>query len=163
MSVFTNKHLVIAMLVAPVLAILSYFALGALVGESPKPAQEGQSYRLAEKPNCRWESGLCDLKNADFELQLGVQTLGEGRVSLLLKSAFPLEGVMVALIEKGSEDRAPVAMQAVGDDGLVWALDMARPDPERDRLRLVASALGSLYYGDVSTKFTLNEPPGQGS
>jgi hypothetical protein len=163
MSVFTNKHLVIAMLVAPVLAILSYFALGALVGESPKPAQEGQSYRLAEKPNCRWESGLCELKNADFELQLGVRTLAEDRVSLMLKSVFPLEGVMVALIEQESEDQVPVAMQPLSDDGLVWVLDLARPDPERDRLRLVASALGSLYYGDVSTKFTLSELPGKDS
>jgi hypothetical protein len=52
-----NKHILAAVLVAPVLAILSYFGIGYLFGEKPQPALEGQSYRLAEKPNCRWESG----------------------------------------------------------------------------------------------------------
>ena len=42
MSVLKNKHLVVAMLVAPVLAVLSYFALDVLVGEQPKPAEEGK-------------------------------------------------------------------------------------------------------------------------
>jgi len=62
MSVLKNKHLVIAMLVAPVLAVLSYFALDVLVGERPKPAEEGQSYPLVEKPDCRYASGHCGLK-----------------------------------------------------------------------------------------------------
>jgi len=34
------------MLVAPVLAIMGYFALDFFVGETPHAAEEGQSYKL---------------------------------------------------------------------------------------------------------------------
>ncbi len=38
----TNKHVVIAMLVAPVLAVIAYFAVDASVSEAPKAAQPGK-------------------------------------------------------------------------------------------------------------------------
>jgi hypothetical protein len=53
-------------------------------------------------------------------------------------------------------------MQPRSGDGKAWSLDIARPDPERHRLRLVASAQGSLYYGDVATKFTLPQDANAG-
>jgi hypothetical protein len=159
MSVFKSKHVVIAMLVAPVLAILGYFALDTLVGEKPKPAMEGQSYPLAEKPNCRYASGRCELKNGDFELQLGARALGGDRVTLTLRSVVPLEGVMVALVESTDGDAPPVPMEPLGQDGLTWSLNMPRPEAERHRLRLAASSGGAIYYGDAATHFTLLENP----
>jgi hypothetical protein len=156
MSVFKSKHVVIAMLVAPVLAILSYFTLDVLVGEKPKPAMEGQSYPLAEKPNCRYGSGSCGLKNADFELELSIRELGADRVELTVNSVLPLDGVMVSMVEGDLDSEPPVAMQARSEDGKNWSLAMMRPDAERHRLRLVASAKGSLYYGDAATKFTVH-------
>ena len=84
MSTFKNKHLVVAMLVAPILAILAWYAIDVLVGEKPRPAEEGQSYPLAEKPNCRYGSGACGLKNADFELQLSTRPMGPDRGSRAL-------------------------------------------------------------------------------
>ena len=159
MSVFKSKHVVVAMLVAPVLAILGYFALDALVGEKPKPAMEGQSYPLAEKPNCRYASGRCELKNGDFELQLSTRALGEYRVALTLQSVVPLEGVMVALVEDAGGDALPVPMEPLGPDGLAWSLEMSRPDAERHRLRLAASSGGAIYFGDAATYFTLLENP----
>jgi hypothetical protein len=159
MSFLKNKHLVVAMLVAPVLAILGYFALDTLVGEKPKPAMEGQSYPLAEKPNCRYASGRCELKNADFELQLGTRALGADRVALTLRSVVPLDGVVVALVADSAGDAPPVPMEPLGQDGLTWTLDMPRPDAERHRLRLAASSGGAIYFGDAATQFTLLEKP----
>ena len=159
MSVWTNKHTIVALLVAPVLAILGYFALDVLVGEKPKPALEGQSYPLAEKPNCRYASGICELKNGDFELRLGTRVLATDRVALTLQSVVPLEGVMVALVEGAEGDAPPVPMEPVGQDGLAWALDIPRPDAEHHRLRLAVSSGGALYYGDAATQFTLLENP----
>jgi hypothetical protein len=46
-------------------------------------------------------------------------------------------------------------MQAMGDEGLEWSLEMSSPDPEVDRLHLVASSNLSLYYGDAALKFML--------
>ena len=154
MNIFKNKHVLTASLIAPVLAVLAYFAVNALVGESPHAAEEGQSYQLVEKPNCRYNSGNCGLKNGDFELVLSTEKLSEDRIRLLLESVVPLEGVKVSLIENAADEKQPVDMRPTGNDGLVWSIDLARPDPERNRLLLVASANRSLYYGDAAMKFT---------
>jgi len=152
-----NKHMVTAAIVAPVLALIAYFGVDALVGESPHAAEEGQSYPLVEMPNCRYSSGRCGLKNGAFRLNFSTEWLADDRLLLLLESEFPLDGVKVALVDHEANEQQPVNMRALGEDGLGWSLEIARPDPERNRLHLVASANGSLYFGDAAMKFTLQE------
>ena len=150
-----NKHMVTAAIVAPILALIAYFSVNALVGESPHAAEEGQSYQLVEMPSCRYGSGHCGLKNGDFELNLSTESVDDGRMLLMLESEFPLDGVKVALVEDEADEKQPVDMRVIGVDGLRWSLEITRPDPERNRLHLVASANGSLYFGDAAMKFTL--------
>ena len=154
MSSWKNKHVVMATLMAPVLALIAYFGVNFMVGEGPQVAEAGKSYQLVEKPNCRYNSGNCGLKNGDFELVLSTEKLSNDRIRLLLESVVPLEGVKVALIENDTDEKQPVGMRPTGNDGLVWSIDLAHPDPERHRLLLVASANRSLYYGDAAMKFT---------
>ncbi len=160
MAVWSNKHVVIATLMAPVLALIAYFGIGALVGEDPQPAEAGQSYPLVEKPNCRYASGACGLKNADFELTLTYERLDSGRLLLRLVSAHPLDGVMLAVADAGGQEQTPVAMSPAGTGGLHWSLEMIDPDAESQRLRLVASTAGVFYFGDVATKFMLEANAG---
>lgn len=157
MSTWKNKHFLMATMMAPVLALIAYFGVNALVGEKPHAAEVGQSYQLVEKPNCRHAGGVCGLKNGDFELTLRFEWLENGRMLLELKSEHSLDGVLLALIEGEADDQQPVEMRPTGSDGLIWSLDIAHPDPERHRLRLVASANRALYFGDVATKFTIIE------
>lgn len=154
-----NKHVMTAMLVAPLLALISYFAIDLWVGEAPHAAREGQSYSLVEKPNCRYDSGACGLKNGDFELLLTPVQGKSGRLVLELESEFPLDGVVIALVDEGTGERLPEEMGPVDDSGLLWSLDLAQPDPENSRLRLVASSRQALWYGDASLKFTLAARP----
>lgn len=146
--------MLVAVLIAPVLALGSYFAVGHFFGEQPQPAREGQSYPLVEKPNCRYDSGRCGLVNADFELDLEVRPATDDQALLLLTSVVPLEGVMVSLLVPGAEEEAPAPMEAASPDGLQWRTVLDMPEPGRDRLRLVASAAGAFYFGDVATEFT---------
>ena len=157
MSAWKNNHLLIAMLMAPVLALFAYYGVNALVGETPHAAEAGQSYQLVEKPNCRHSGGICGLKNGDFELTLSFEWLDNGRMLLRLESVHLLDGVLVALVENDAGEKSPVDMRPLGDDGLSWSLDLAHPDPERHRLYLVASANQALYFGDVAMKFTVIE------
>ena len=157
MSFWKNKHLLIAALMAPILGILTYLAIDMLVSEKPKPAQVGQSYILAELPNCRYSSGKCDLKNADFKLVLTTDQLGGDQVLLKLKSEFPLDGVMLAQQVNEDQESQPKPMRAVGTDGLNWSQEIWNPDPENQRLHLVASSGGSLYVGDAALKFTIKK------
>jgi len=162
-SVLKNKHVVMAMLVAPVLAVLAWYALDALVGERPAPAVEGASYPLVEMPKCRYNSGRCGLENGDFELSLAAAGMEAGRLTLTMTSVFPLEGAMIALVEGEDDSVPPTPMQPTSGDGLNWTVEIERPDADRQRLRLVVSSAGTLYFGDVSTAFTVAGAGSDGS
>jgi len=156
-QMWKNKHILIAVLVTPVLGLMGYFAVSTLVGEKPHAAEEGQSYLLVEKPNCRYNSGMCGLKNGDFELDLSFEWRGDDRMFLMLNSEHSLDGILVAMADPANDKGVPIKMLPVGDGGLSWALELPRPDPERHRLRLAASAGKVLYFGDAATKFTLDK------
>ena len=148
------------MIVAPILAVLAYFGMGLIFGEKPQLAESGQVYKLVEKPNCRYGSGECGLKNVDFELTLTGEPLGGDRYLLNVVSANPLDGIKLALVENEADEDLPVDMRPVGKDGIKWTLAIKRPDPAHDRLHLVAMAGGTLYYADAATSFTVPEAGG---
>jgi hypothetical protein len=155
MSFFKNKHVLTASLVAPLLALMSYYAIDFFVGEKPHAAEDGQSYQLVEKPNCRYESGSCGLKNGDFELLLVPEWLDNGQLQLILSSEYPLDGVVIAVENNKTGTPLPTDMLAASEDGLVWSVVLTTSAPAQDRLRLVASASQSLWFGDVALKFAM--------
>ena len=148
--VFTNKHVVIAMIVAPVLAVLAWFAAGQFAGEKPQAAIPGQSYPLVEKSNCRYPSGACDLENEEFHLRLAQIT--EGSLELVLISSHSLDGAVLGVAMPG-EDSPPTTMRAVDGQGLEWRLVLGNEPLPGQRIRLVAMAGGSSYFADVATAF----------
>ena len=148
---FTNKHVIIAMIVAPILSVLAWFAVGNLTGEQAAPAQPGQSYPLVEKSNCRYASGSCDLQNEDFELTLTYEE-GVSGSQLVLRSSHALQGVVVGVALPDSEEQ-PEAMRAADGQGLEWRMALGgKPLPEQ-RIRLVARSGGSTYFADAATLF----------
>lgn len=57
MSMMTNKHVLAALLVAPILAVLAWYGTGLLSDDEELqavPAQAGASYPLIERPGCRY-------------------------------------------------------------------------------------------------------------
>jgi len=159
---YKNKHVVIAMIVAPILAVISYFAVDLLVSEKPQAAQAGASYKLLEKPNCRYRSGVCDLKNGDFEVRLTAQFQAGERMLLTLSSRHPLDGVKVALAsvseQEGSHEPSqtlePVNMQPVDETRLLWRTGLPRTDPDSSRLQLVLADNQVLYFAETHLTFT---------
>lgn len=155
---FTNKHVIVALLVAPVMAVLGWFAVGQLIGERAAPAQAGQSYPLLAQSNCRYASGSCELKNADMWLRLQAEPGDAPR--LLLTASHPLDGVKLALAAAaGGEPAEPAAMASPrelkpdSDDGRHWVLTLSRDLPADARLQLVARAAGALYFAETETAF----------
>ena len=148
---FTNKHVIIAMIVAPILAILAWIAVGQLVGEQPQVAQPGQSYPLVEKSNCRYESGACDLENEDFKLRLTLQE-GASGPEFVLTASHALEGVVLGVADADTPSQ-PAAMRASDGRGLEWRIALAGKPGAEQRIRLVARAAGSSYFAEASTTF----------
>jgi hypothetical protein len=148
--VLTNKHVVIAMIVAPILAVMAWFATGQFAGETPQAAVPGQSYPLVEKSNCRYPSGACDVENEGLRLRL---TAGEaGGNELLLTSSHPLDGVVLG-VGSADEETEPAAMRAADGQRLEWRLQLGAAPLPVQRIRLVALAAGSSYFADVGTTF----------
>ena len=146
--IFTNKHVIIAMIVAPILAILAWFAVGQIAGEKPRAAQQGKSYPLVEKSNCRYESGVCDLENQDFKLSL---KLG-GDLELVVQSAHALTGIMIS-VGSPEQNLPPVAMKALDGEGMSWRYQLAQVPQPGDRIRLVAATQKNSYFGESATLF----------
>ena len=148
---FTSRHIMIAIIVAPALSIAGWWAAGEFAREQPQLARPGQSYPLLEKSNCRYSSGACDLENAALKLSL-LYAQGRSGKALLLRSSHRLEGVLMSLGPR-DEEAQPRPMVAVDDTGRQWRLVLASLPNVEDRIRLVASASGSAYFGDAGTVF----------
>ena len=53
----------------------------------------------------------------------------------------------------------PQDMSLEDEEGRNWTMELPRPDPERDRLHLVASAGGTLYFGDAAMLWMAQDKP----
>ena len=80
----------IALLVAPMLAIIAWFAVDYFVAERPQAASPGESYPLVARPNCRRLSDACELANADLTLTLVVTRASATGATVELTSVLPL-------------------------------------------------------------------------
>ena len=144
---FSNRHVIIALLVAPLLSIGAWFAVGQLVGEQPQQAEAGSDYPLLAKSNCRYDSGRCELANGDLELEIDVQALGSGW-QLRLLASHALEGAVMAI-----EGGTPQPMHSSAGGPQQWVLTLPAMPAEGARLQLVAAAGGSRYYADTGSDF----------
>ncbi len=148
---FSNRHVIIALLVAPLLSIGAWFAVGQLVGEQPHLAEAGRDYPLIAKSNCRYDSGRCALTNGNLELEIDVQAQSSGW-QLRLQASHPLEGAVVAIEEAGAT-AAPRAMHPDESSPQRWVLNLPALPTEGARLQLVAAAGGSRYFADTGSDF----------
>ena len=147
----SNRNLIVAILVAPVLSILGWWAAGVFTGEKPRPAQAGKIYPLLEKSGCRYAGGECELENVDINLTLSYrENDSTGHIEVSASHAFQSIHMAVGSAESVSN---PVEMEAIGEQGKQWQMALgARPD-QNARIRLVARAAGSTWFGDASTRF----------
>ena len=148
MSVFTNKHVVVALLVAPFLAIGAWYAVGLIGAETPQRAVPGQSYPLVAKSNCRYASGQCSLENGDIEFEL-IPATSDGARSLKITSNQSVGRVMLGL---GADNNPPKPDEASYDSSTQsWIYSVS--DDQAEKLFFVAEIRGSRYFAKLDTVF----------
>jgi hypothetical protein len=152
-----NKHLVVAMIVAPILSILAWYAVGHLVGEKPQAAEEGKLYKLVARSNCRYESGSCDLHNADFQLTIQPEMLTASSVALTMTSSHGLQSAVLSLVEGDSAANRPAPMTATDDNGMTWQGLLPRPSSPDAQIRVAVTAQGATWYAEVPVIFLEEE------
>jgi hypothetical protein len=148
---FKDKHVVIAMLVAPVLAVIAWYGVDQMVAEDPHPAQAGAAYSLVAKSNCRYASGRCDLENGDFTISLIAGVVQSASVTVELVAGLELQGVTLGF-STPDIGRPPVSMLRADEGAAVWVADLQLPATDAD-LRVVAQANDAIWYAEVPTVF----------
>lgn len=154
---FKNKHIIIAMLVAPILSIVAYVGTDLALSEKPHAAKEGQDYKLVSKSNCRYTSGLCDMANGEFKVKFRSESLTENELKLSLSASFPLEGIKLSLVNNQDAMGTPVSMQQADEAGKLWTITLPAPASAKSWLRVAIQSNGILYYGDTQMAFVKYE------
>ncbi len=149
---FRNKHVVVAMLVAPVLAIMSWFAVDYFVAERPHAAKPGAAYGLITKSNCRYDSGQCDLENGDFELSLRPIDVSAEAVSVELRSRFPLQQATIGYLDE-RPDALPATMASADAGATLWSGALALPSSDASPIGIAVTAQGATYYAEIPAVF----------
>lgn len=152
MNILKNKHLILAMFVAPVLAIIAYFATDYVVSEKPRQAQQGNTYKLAANSNCRYQSGQCTLQNGDVEVKVSVERITDSLIELTLRSNIPVQKVLASFVADNITEQ-PTAMQSDAADSTVWQARFNIAEPEKAQLRLAMELSGALFYAETPAVF----------
>ena len=152
MQILKNKHLILAMFVAPVLAIIAYFSVDTIVSEKPQAAMQGSSYKLAAKSNCRYQSGACTLENGDIEVQLRARRIDDKEVELIMFSERAIHNAIISYVADDIVSD-PVKMDKTSAEMKSWHVMLNLVDPEKTKLRLVLNISGSMYYAETTAVF----------
>ncbi|WP_075187090.1 hypothetical protein [Teredinibacter haidensis] len=147
-----NKHLILAMFIAPILAIIAYVAVDYRLSETPTAAVAGDSYKLAAKSNCRYKSGVCTLHNADIKLTLSAERKSATEVVLSIAANLPVQKILIAVYD-GSGDAPPTDMQPLSADWTGWTKTVRIEEPQSSSLRLVVNIDGATYFAETSAVF----------
>lgn len=150
---FRNFHFIIAFLVAPFLAIMAWYAADTMLGKEEEKAKEGLGYELLGDSNCRYESGTCTMSNGNFELDIQVDRAGDGKLAVRLESAHPLSGVNMGWVNPDADDAEQTALKPAGDGRKRWEGVIPGEASTEARMRVLARADGTSYYGEAATVF----------
>lgn len=153
MSFFTNKHVITAMIVAPVLAVISYYLVDLTVKEQPQKALEGNAYKLIAKSNCRFSSGACDLENGTFKSTVRVSQ-ENGQQRLHLTSVNRLQNASIGFVTNDGRETGPFEMIAEGDGGIAWTSEFNVPADAGTLLRVALVANDAHYYSETTMGFS---------
>jgi len=153
---FKNRHVITSLIVAPILAIISYFAVDHYVSEVPHQAKDGQLYKMLAKPNCRWESGYCDLINGDLKIVITTDNKVYGRNQLFVKSTSDLKSVKFAVVSRKGDDSQPKSMSLSNANGLSWLSSQLNIN-KSDYLQFVISVNESVFYAEIPAVFVYKE------
>ncbi len=149
---FKNKHVITALIVAPILAFISYFAVDYYVAEVPHKAKSGELYKLLVKPNCRWESGQCDLVNGDLKLTITANKKANSYYHFYLTSQILLDKVQFSLVAQKDGHSSPIPMKRTKKNATAWQ-SLPIIVVKSDYLQFAITAGDNIFYAQMPAIF----------
>lgn len=156
MNFFKNKHVITAMIVAPILAIASYYLVDLAVKEEPQKAVAGQAYKLIAKSNCRFSSGACDLENGNFKSTITVSQT-DGEQILMLTTNNSLQQASVGFVTRDGQESGPFELTVNDAHKQQWSTDFSAPADDGTIVRIALSANDAHYFSETTMGFSTYE------
>lgn len=156
MSFFKNKHVITAMIVAPILAIGTYYMVDLAVKEKPQKAEAGSTYKLVAQSNCRFSSGSCDLVNGNFKSTIRVSQQTDGQ-NLSLTSSNSLQDVTIGFVSDDGKETGPIKLQAEDSNRKIWNTKFDQLANLNTTMRIVLVANNAHYYAETTMGFSTYE------
>ena len=152
MNFLKNKHVILAMFIAPVLAIIAYFATDHIVSEKPQQLQQGKSYKLAARPNCRYPSGQCTLHNGDIEVSVRIERVSDAAFKLVLISNTQIQHALASFANDSAEPQ-PTTLYPSAVEQATWNAEFRQARLENSTMRLALEISDSVFYAETETVF----------
>lgn len=147
-----SRHVIVALLVAPLLAVGAWFAVGYWVAGdamTPAPAAQGSAYPLLERSGCRYAGGRCVLSNGDLDIAVTLE--GE---RLYFAPSVEVDVLIAGLILLTES----VPVEAIWrETQQAWEVALPGVPSANDRLRVIVSRNDSEFYGEASMAFIASE------
>ena len=150
---FRNLHFAIALIIAPFLAIMAWYAADTMLSEKKERAKEGLGYELLGNSNCRYESGTCTMSNGNFELDIEVDRAEGGGLAVRLESAHPLDAVSMGWVNPEADRARQTGLESAGGGRTLWEGVIPGTASTEARMRVLARTDGTSYYGETATVF----------
>lgn len=152
MDTLKSRHVIVALLVAPLLAVGAWFAVGYWVAGdamTPLPAEQGSAYPLLERSGCRYAGGRCVLSNGDLDIAVTLQG-----TRLYFAPSVEVDVLVAGLILL--TESVPIK-GTWRDEQQAWEVVLPAVPTASDRLRVIVSRNDSEFYGEASMAFTASE------
>lgn len=144
-----SRHKLIAIFMAPFLAVGGFIGAGYFSGDNEEPMLV-----LTAEHGCWLTAARCQLNSAGIELKLKTnqQLTATTSVTIELESSVALDDILISVAEKNQKSQ-PQRMKKQDDSH--WSVQAQMPetvDPEKLTVRLVVGWQGKIYFADESIK-----------
>jgi hypothetical protein len=138
----SNRHVKLAIILAPILAIGGYILTGIYLDDKID-AQPTMDKPLALQPDCHLLTGVCELLHREIAVNVAVEEKN-GQQLFYLSTSTPIKGALVAF----SDRQEPRPLYRRGDKRK-WVLDIRDPVHQGQRAKLVISGDKHRYFAEI--------------
>ncbi|HDK37975.1 MAG TPA: hypothetical protein ENG92_03050 [Thiolapillus brandeum] len=137
----SNRHIKLAVILAPLLAIGTYVITGILLDEKIEK-QAGTSKAMQLQPDCHLLSGVCELQHREIAANIAVEDK-QGKQLVYLATSVPIQGALLSI-----RDAAPSPMRSRGT-AKRWVLELQQRVGENDVVRLALASDKNRYFAEI--------------
>ncbi len=137
----SSRHVKLAVILAPLLAIGGYILTGILLDEKIEE-QPGTAKAMTLQPDCHLLSGVCELLHREIAANIAIEEK-QGKQLVYLATSVPIQGALLSV-----DDSKPSPMLSRGT-AKRWVLELQRPVVENDVIRLVLAGDKNRYFAEI--------------